>query len=74
MTTIINSFHNSSATVRANVGETVSRSTLNRVRRALCGRSDCTCGDTAGARESRYTLVPQGLDQDAPILVTDNRG
>jgi hypothetical protein len=44
--TLRNEFHNTSARVRANeTGETLlSASTVRRVRRALCGMTDCTCG------------------------------
>jgi hypothetical protein len=47
-----NEFHNTSARVRVNEsGETLLRaSTVRRIRRALCGLKDCTCGGALGQR------------------------
>lgn len=61
MTTLTNSFHNSEITIRSNVGDTVSRRTLQRVRKALCGIEGCTCGLADGTRDSRYRLDPDTL-------------
>lgn len=61
MTTLTNSFHNSQITIRSNVGDTVSRRTLQRVRKALCGIEGCTCGLADGTRDSRYRLDPDTL-------------
>lgn len=74
MTTLTNSFHNSSVTIKANSGDRVSRTTFRRVRRALCGISDCTCGREDGTRDSRFRLESQGFGSDAPILVVDTKG
>lgn len=57
MITLTNSFHNTSANIRAKVGDEVSRATLRRVRRTLCGLHDCCCGGEDGTRGSRYRLV-----------------
>lgn len=73
MLTLTNSFHNTEATIRANVDDTVSRSTLRRVRKQLCGITGCTCGREDGTRHSRYRLESQGLDADSPVLVIDTR-
>lgn len=59
MTTITNSYHNTSIEIRAKVGETVSASTLRKVARKLCGLEGCTCGRTDGSRESRYIIEPE---------------
>lgn len=70
MTTLTNSFHNSEITIRSNVGDTVSRRTLQRVRKALCGIEGCTCGWADGTRDSRYRLDPDSLvviDDRKPI-------
>lgn len=71
MTTLTNSFHNTSITIKANSGDRVSRTTFRRVRRILCGISDCTCGHADGTRDSRFRLESQGFESDAPILVID---
>ena len=70
---ITNSFHNTQIAIQAEPGDPVSRSTLNRVRRALCPVSDCLCGRSDGSRDSRYGLEPQGSQADAPILAVDRR-
>ena len=53
MITLTNDFHNTEATVRIaelQPGQVrqISRSTYNRIRRELCGMSDCQCGDVRG--------------------------
>ena len=62
MTTITNDFHNTEAKVRADVGETVSRRTAQRVRQVLCGMDECRCSGGDKSRGSRYYL------QAAPSL------
>ena len=70
---LTNSFHNTSASIQAEVGARVSRTTFLRVRRTLCGIPDCTCGRADGSRDSRYGLEPQGYGADAPILAVDRK-
>lgn len=53
-TTFTNDFHNTEATVRGGVGDTVSKAVYDRVCRDLCA-SDCQCGVFRG---SKYKLVP----------------
>ena len=50
--TLKNTYHCTEARIRvAEEGETLlSRGTVNRVRRALCGIKGCTCGDALGSR------------------------
>ena len=60
-TRIVNQFHGTETRVRAGLGEQVSLRTARRVQKALCGMEDCCCGDSAGARESYYTLVPNSI-------------
>lgn len=71
MTTLTNSFHNSSIIIQANPGDQVSRAILRRVRRTLCGISDCACSGEDGTRNSRFRLKSQGFNWDAPVLVID---
>ena len=54
-TMLVNDFHNTQTTVRADVNDTVSLRTANRVYNALCGVSGCTC---EGIRGGAYTLMP----------------
>lgn len=77
MTTITNSYHHSSANIRANVGESVSCATQARVWRQLCGDDNCTCGDDVGARGSRYTIdhgiVVDRKPADSPLTLAEAR-
>ena len=56
--TITNDFHNTTITIKAKHGQSVSKSTLRRVQRALCGMTDCICGRLDGSRNSRYGIEP----------------
>jgi hypothetical protein len=69
---ISNNFHGTEARVRAG---RLSPSTVRRVRRILCGSSDCTCGGALGQRGSQ--LQPSGRSQavidpcsDGVVVVT----
>lgn len=69
MTTFSNDFHSTTATVRANEGETVSRAVYQRVTRELCGNAGCTCG---GFRGSEYRL--EATDStETTFMVVRNR-
>ena len=70
---ISNSFHNTEIEIKATPGVSVSRSTLNRVRRTLCPVSDCLCGGEDGSRDSRYGLTLQGFGVDAKVLAVDRK-
>lgn len=59
MLTITNSFHGTSARINAQVGDYVSRSVFNRVRRALCPAT-CKCGRGDGSRDSAYFIAEPG--------------
>lgn len=52
--TLTNNFHNTSANVQLVQADNglyrISRATARRLRNKLCGSTDCTCGDTFGAR------------------------
>ena len=57
MLTLTNNFHNTSAKIAAKVGDTVTKATVRRVRKALCPASDCKCGESSAAtRGSRITI------------------
>lgn len=71
MLTITNSFHGTEATIRAKVGDEVSRATLRRVWRKLCGVETCTCGREDGSRGSRYYLETQGCSTTDPVRVVE---
>jgi len=75
MTEFTNSFHQTRASVRADVGQTVSLQSYTRVRRALCGMRGCKCGNPDGTRDSRYSLVlaRNGAYGQLRALVVDNR-
>ena len=60
MTHIVDKFHGTETRVRAGLGE-IRSITENRqasLQKALCGMDDSSCGDSAGARGSYYTLTP----------------
>ena len=63
---IINTYHNTEARVRINAqGETyLSRSTVARVRRALCGIGGCMCGSILSERDPHsdwtFDAMPSG--------------
>lgn len=50
MITITNDFHNSSVTLRVNLGQWLSKSQIQRARNTLCGISGCTCGGNLSER------------------------
>lgn len=60
--TIRNNYHNTEASVTVNrLPADISKRQVDRIRRALCGISGCTCGNALGARG------PQDVDiEDAP--------
>ena len=74
--TLSNSFHNTEATVRpieikdgrfAGYHK-VSRATMMRTRRKLCGFSDCCCGGQFGERDGAYLNVVNE-DSDRNIII-----
>lgn len=65
MTTFENTFHNTTATIRANVGDTVTRAVYLRVCRDLCGM-DCQCGDFRG---SKFSLIPADCFEQSFVVV-----
>ena len=64
MITITNDYHNSAVTLRANVGDELSRSQIRRARAALCGLDGCTCGGPIGDRGRQAGFTIQQLDYD----------
>jgi len=74
MTKFTNSFHKTETTVRANVGDTVSLASYQRVKRQLCGVRGCKCGNPDGTRDSRFSLVLTQRGHGSPRgLVVDNQ-
>lgn len=59
MITITNDFHNTEARVR---GLELSPATVRRVRRELCGISDCTCGGVLGQRGRQEVEIEPNED------------
>ena len=54
---LINDFHEADIALRKRIGQTISRSTLLRVRRGLCGMHGCDCGqDAANQRGPDMTV------------------
>ena len=50
MITIKNDYHDTTITLRANIGDTLTPSRVRRIQRLLCGIDDCKCGGVAGER------------------------
>ena len=71
--TITNDYHNSRANVRVNAsGETMlTRSTVLRVRRKLCGISGCMCGGVLGQRGNQTVEISAMADGEAMIRPLD---
>jgi hypothetical protein len=51
-----NTFHNSEYTYRVPASRIISRRTMQRAARALCGISGCTCGSSPAAHQSPATI------------------
>ena len=65
--TLTNNFHGTTATVRPiperqGVGY-ISRRTVLRLRRALCGISGCMCGGQFGERDGHLDVINQTSDR-----------
>jgi hypothetical protein len=71
MFTITNDFHGTSANVKAEIGDEISKSVRNRVRRTLCGIYDCCCGHADGSRNSRYSI--EQVCGDGTLRLIDNK-
>ena len=71
--TIKNEYHNSAARIRVRTdGETIlSRATVRRVRRALCGISGCDCGGVLGERG--WQAVAIDAMPDGTVMVGKGR-
>jgi hypothetical protein len=74
MIELTNTFHNTTARVRAELDcYDISAATERRVWRKLCGMRDCTCSGYGGVRGGDYTLQerPAPMDPKAkPYRVT----
>lgn len=57
MITLKNDFHNSSISIRAELGQWLSKSQIARARKALCGITGCTCGGNLGERGKQSVQV-----------------
>lgn len=73
MIILTNDFHGTHIALKANVGDAVSKSTLRRAAKRLCGLEDCVCGAEDGSRNSRFILQRQGGEPESAILVVDTR-
>jgi hypothetical protein len=65
--TLRNDFHNTSARVHSGP---ISARTANRVRRELCGMSDCSCSGTLGTRGPQDAEIVPTYDAANPYTVT----
>lgn len=74
MTILINEFHNTEISIRAAVGEYVADSTIKRIRKKLCGISDCHCSGSTGIRGGKFSLIPTSWERTAPYVVVDKSG
>lgn len=74
MTILINEFHNTEISIRAAVGEHVADSTVRKIRKKLCGISDCYCSGYTGIRGGEFGLIPTSWDRTAPHVVVDKSG
>lgn len=62
--TLRNDFHNTTCKIRMRPDQTVlTRSQMRRVRKTLCGMSDCQCGEIRGPQEDFSYSMPT-LDSD----------
>lgn len=61
MITIHNNFHNTSVNVRASIGDELTATQVNRVRRELCGIRDCCCGGSLKERGPLNNFIAQDL-------------
>lgn len=56
--TFTNEFHKTEITLKTkDVGNDVSLATVRRVKKALCGISDCPCSGLDGTRNSEFVIV-----------------
>ena len=60
--TLTNDFHGTRATVRPRVDGTMAPATVRRVRRELCGMSDCRCSGYLGTRGPQIASVEPVYD------------
>jgi hypothetical protein len=64
MIELTNTFHNTTARIRAKEGENITRATERRVWRKLCGMADCTCSYHGGVRGGDFWLIATGHPWD----------
>lgn len=50
MITVYNDFHNTSVSLRADIGAELTASQIRRARKELCGQDGCRCGGPLGER------------------------
>jgi len=74
MITLTNNYHNTSVSLRADVGDYLTQSQISRARRELCGMSDCECSSSIGTRGHQSVSIESGYirGNDQPLyLVTE---
>ena len=69
MTTFENTLHNTTATVRASVGDRISRRTERRVWKDLCGIEGCTCAGAGGVRGGDTVIVTYWPNDGKPFVI-----
>lgn len=64
MITLTNNFHNTTCKIRMRADQTIlTRSQMRRVRKTLCGMTDCQCGEIRGPQKDFAYSMP-ALDRD----------
>ena len=69
MITIRNDFHNTAVSLRANIGDEITVSQINRARSALCPVSCCTCGGPVGNRGLQDGFHVEQIDYNRVRIV-----
>jgi hypothetical protein len=57
MLTLVNTFHDTTARLRAVPGDTLSAAQERRLRKTLCGMQGCTCSGAGGVRGGDYVVT-----------------
>jgi hypothetical protein len=70
MITVRNEFHDTTARIRASIGDTLTPSQVKRCRRTLCGVEGCTCGGALSERGQQHD--DEGRAFDAIAIGSDS--
>ena len=76
MIKLSNDFHNTSTTVRANVGDFISHARIKAIKSRLCGAKGCACSGAIGTRGSQAdpsVWIDLEADQEGGILTREDR-